>query len=347
MITQTPAESLLALVASVFDAYTVVLFQADEEGKAAHMVASFSMSDQLADNALIPPGKGLVGWILRNKSPLLVDSIEENQAYLGYYREGKEPEIHSFMGCPIPGGGALCIDSKRHQAFAGSRQKLLHLFALMIPQLQSVSSHSTREAEVSAYFSALERLGELRTSYTGWNSYLAQFLELLSKSTGFSYAAFASRVEGSPNYIVEGESPALLNHQDEQVELPVNTGIVGWVLRNGEAVLNQGGESNAITPVFGKHPLVPDFAASMCLPVIVDKYVCGVLCLADMEVRVFTDDLRAFVRMAAEDIARLLEVISLRYRVHSLMPKAALQRNGGLAFDPDSPASSPKPNCDE
>ncbi len=334
MIAQNPLDSLLALVASVFDAYSVVLFQAEDGDRAARLVASFSLDDHINDHARIPPGKGLVGWILRNNSPLLVEAMEENQTYLGYYRDGREPDIRSFMGCPLPGGGALCIDSKRRHAFADNRQKLLHLFALMIPQLQPQGENSGAANEASGYFVALERMAGLRGAYTGWNPYLKRLLDLLLEATGFQYAAFASRAENSDRYQIEGESPPLLNRQGSQIELPMQSGIVGWVLRNGEPVLHEGGE--AVTPVFGKHPLVPDFACSMCLPVVMDKSVCGVLCLAGMEPRAFSRELRSFARMAADDMARLLETLSLRYRIHHLLPKATLQTEGGVAFDPDA-----------
>lgn len=341
MIAQTPAESLLALVASVFDAYSVVLVQPDDETDNSRLTAFFSLGDHVAQEARIPPGKGLVGWILRNKSPLLVDSIDQNQAFLGYYQEGNEPDIRSFMGCPVPGGGALCIDSKRTGAFAGSRQKLLHLFALMIPQLESLASHSDHEREVGIYFAALERMADLRVAYSGWGDYLGKLLTLLKETTGFHYVAFASRVEGSAQYIVEGECPPLLNRQGKQAELPVNSGIVGWVFRNEEAVHNGGTGGPAATPIFGKNPLVPDFAAAICLPVVVDNCTCGVVCLAGLDPRPLSPELRSFARMAADDIARLLDTIALRYRIHNLLPKASLQRSGGVAFDPDAPPPSP------
>lgn len=343
MIAQTPAESLLALVASVFDAYSVVLFQPDgeNEGADARLKAFFSLGDHVARDSHIPPGKGLVGWILRNKAPLLVDAIDQKQTFLGYYQEGDEPDVRSFMGCPVPGGGALCMDSKRAGAFAGSRQKLLHLFALMIPQLESLVTHSGHDREVGTYFAALERMVELRAEYTGWGNYLDKLLTLLRETTGFHYVAFASRVEGNARYFVEGECPPLLNHQGKQAELPVNSGIVGWVFRNEEAVHNEGREGPATTPIFGKNPLVPDFAAAMCLPVVVDNSTCGVLCLAGLEPRAFSPELRSFARMAADDMARLLDTIALRYRIHSLLPKASLQRSGGVAFDPDAPPASP------
>lgn len=341
MNAQSPLESLLALVASVFDAHSAVLFQPDPDGQSASVRSWFSAGDAVEPGARIAPGRGLVGWILRNKAPLLVNAIEENQAYLGYYREDEEPAIHSFMGCPVSGGGALCIDSTRSQAFADSRQKLLHLFALMVPQLENMVSSSGHDREVASYFEALERMAGLRTNYSGWGAYLSQLLALLVEVTGFQYAAFASRVEGSPRYIVEGEFPELLNRQGDQTELPVNSGIVGWVFRNGEAVHNEGTNVAAATPVFGKTPLAPDFASAICLPVMVDRSTCGVLCLAGMEPRDFRPELRAFVRMAADEVARLLEVISLRYRVHSLMPRAAVQQSGGVVYDPNAPGRMP------
>jgi len=326
----------MALVASVFDAYSAVLFLPEQGSESAVLRAWFSMGDDIAPGIRIAPGRGLVGWILRNRSPLLVNAIEENQAYLGYYQQVMEPGIRAFMGSPIPGGGALCIDSTRSQAFAESRQKLLHLFARLVPQLNKCSEYNAREQEAFVYFQALERMTDIRTGYVGWDGYLKQLLPLLVKTTGFPYAAFAAKAEGSSHYTVEGEYPALLNQQGKLAELSVESGIIGWVFRNGEAVHNEGSNPSAATPVFGKTPLVPDFASAICVPVIVDKNICGVLCLADVEPRTFSSALRAFVRMAADDMARLLETVSLRYRIHRLMPRASVQRNGAVVFNPDS-----------
>ena len=313
MTGQNSLDALLGLIASVFDAYSVVVFQFTGKGKSARMTASFSLGEQVDAAASISPGKGLLGWILRNKAPVLVDSLEENQV-LGYYQAGCEPDIRSFMGCPIPGGGALCIDSRQRNAFPGKRQKLLHLFAAMIPRLQQTDSRDSRERTLSSYLAALDRMVELRLSYGGWSVYLRQLLALLAETTGFSYAAFASRTNDNSRYIVEGEHPLFLKRQDNKAELPVTAGIVGWVLRNGEPVLNEGGENGAGTLIYGKHPQMPEFSCSICLPVNVDNAAGGVLCLADKEPRVFTQELRIFVRLVADDLARMLDAISLRYR---------------------------------
>lgn len=77
----------------------------------------------------IAPGKGLVGWILRHKQPVIVNNLDMRHTFLGYYDENDEGAISAFMGCHIPEGGALCVDSVRPRAYTEEDQLLLHRFA--------------------------------------------------------------------------------------------------------------------------------------------------------------------------------------------------------------------------
>lgn len=312
MIVKNPVESILALAASVFEAYSVVLFEAPRNGQGAQIMAAYSQGDHIDKDAVIYPGKGIVGWILRNRSPIVVGSINENHAYLGYYKENCDPEICSFLGCPLPDGGILCIDSCKRHAFSPERQKLIVVFADMLSQVQGMEANAESE-ESGNYLHALEHLVELRRNYLGWKSYLGKMFPILLDVTGFTYAAFASRVEGSSTYIMEGESPPLLLEGQKNCEFSIHNDIIGWVFRNEEAVYNDGFSGPA--PVFGKREGMPSFRRTVCIPVIVNKNTCGVLCLAMEEARSISDELKAFLRLAADDLARLLEVLSLRYRI--------------------------------
>jgi len=312
MIVKNPIESILALAASVFDAYSVVLFEAPREGQGAQILAAYSQGDHIDQNAVISPGKGLAGWILRNRTPIVVGSIDENQAYLGYYHEDWIPEICSFLGCPLPDGGILCVDSTQRHAFSSEKQRLIPIFADMLSQVQGMEARTDSDESVG-YLRVLGHLAELRQNYPGWKAYLAQMLPVLLETSGFRYAAFASRLEGNPNYIVEGEYPVLFLKDQKPMELSVHNGIIGWVFRNEEAVYNDGFSGS--TPIFGKMDGSPEFRSAVCIPISMNKVTCGVLCLASEESRAISDSLRAFLRLAADDLARLLEVLSLRYRV--------------------------------
>ena len=105
-------------------------------------------------------------------------------------------------------------------------------------------------------------------------------------------------------------------------EFSVHNDIIGWVFRNEEAIYSDG--FSGPTPVFGKREGIPSFGSTVCLPVTVNKSTCGVLCLAMEDARAISDELKIFLRLAADDLARLLEVLSLRYRVR-MAEKAATE----------------------
>jgi len=107
-------EQLLAIVGNVFDAYSAVLFLPEADGDLCRAVASFSLGDALDRDAVIAPGQGLVGWIIREGKPLVISNFDQRRGVLGYYRGGEEERIRSFMGYPVAAtGGALCVDSRK------------------------------------------------------------------------------------------------------------------------------------------------------------------------------------------------------------------------------------------
>ena len=89
---------VLSIVCSVFDAYSAVLFLPCENGEEHQLTAHFSLGDKIAADTQAEPGRGLVGWIIRNRQPLLVPNFDQRQSNLGYYRDGEEASIKAFMG---------------------------------------------------------------------------------------------------------------------------------------------------------------------------------------------------------------------------------------------------------
>ena len=105
--------TLLALVRTTFDAHSAVLFLPDQSGNYTVALSSTD-NEPSVQEVTIAPGKGLVGWILRHKQPVIVNNLDMRHTFLGYYDENDEGAISAFMGCHIPEGGALCVDSVRH-----------------------------------------------------------------------------------------------------------------------------------------------------------------------------------------------------------------------------------------
>lgn len=334
--------TLLALVRTTFDAHSAVLFLPDQSGN--YSLALSSTDDvPLVQQVSIAPGKGLVGWILRHRQPVIVNNLDMRHTFLGYYAEEEEEHISAFMGCHIPEGGALCVDSIRPRSFTEADQLLLHRFARHIARQVHSAGLASDAQDLRRYFDRLEQLTELSSRHPQWREYLHHFLLLMAESTYFDYVAFASSAEGSTSYTLEGENtPLLIEENQAMPELPLTGGgLVSWVFRNEVPVHAEGADGSPSTPLFGKIQDIPNFQSVMCLPVQLNKVTCGVLCLAGLEPRQLPENLRAFARMAVALLSRHLEVIFLRHRLKNLLPKARVHRDGALAYDPDTAPAAP------
>ena len=172
---------VLDILCSVLDAYSAVLFLADEDDKGGEkkyrIAARFSLGDSIDPAAVIEPGKGLVGWIIKNHEPLLVPNFDQRKNHLGYYRDNEELRIKAFMGCALPGGiGALCVDSKRQYSFSEKDQKLLHLFADLLAELFASAGEEVGRSATMRHYAALKTVYALRRQHSRWGDFLRCFL---------------------------------------------------------------------------------------------------------------------------------------------------------------------------
>lgn len=311
-------DNFLALIASTFDAHSVVLFMPDSENSPAKLISFFSMSEKsIQQDIQISQGKGLVGWILKNKQPLLYQVPEDNRANLGYYLDETEDIIHSFMGTFVTGNGALCLDSKKHNFFSDNQQKLLDLYGKILPQLFTIAEKSSQATTVEKYFQLLEQLADLKKNYNGWSPYLRKLLQLLSVSLGFEYVAFTSLSEKKEHYYIDGEYPSITSKK----EFSFSGGLVGWVYKNEEIIQNDGKDTIHNLPLYAKNEELPIFPATVCIPIRVEKNVAAVLCLASSAPKEFNSDFKIITRVISEDLAQFLEIVALRYRVQKYKNK--------------------------
>ena len=95
--------TLLALVRTTFDAHSAVLFLPDQSGNYTVALSSTD-NEPSVQEVTIAPGKGLVGWILRHKQPVIVNNLDMRHTFLGYYDENDEGAISAFMGCAWTAG---------------------------------------------------------------------------------------------------------------------------------------------------------------------------------------------------------------------------------------------------
>ena len=307
-------ERILGIICSVFDAYSAVLFLPGRNSSDFQLAAMFSLGDRIRPDTVVSPGKGLVGWILRNNQPLLINNFDEKKGTLGYYQAKEEAHIKAFMGCPLRGeGGALCLDSKRTYSFSDKDQKILHLFTDLILDIQTRCEQVDEEQCHYNHYQCLQLLYSLRKRFSRWSSFLDHYLELLSESSGFEYCFFAARDEFGKMYFLEGANKPLLAGKQQEVRVTMGSGLVGWVFKNGSAVfVGENESSGPASPLFGKAPKTPAFASVICMPLVVSRATRGVLGLSSEHPIVINDNLKNFIQIAADHLALFLENLYLR-----------------------------------
>ncbi len=318
-------DRILAILCSVLDAYSAVLFlPSNNDGLAPssdnYIAASFSLGNKIDANSSVIEGRGIVGWILRHKEPLLVANFDRHKNFLGYYKDSEEHNIKAFMGCPLRGSkGALCLDSKRQYSFSEKDQKILYLFADLISQMQEEYLEQNKWALTVKYYSALKAMYYLRQNHKRWTEFLQHFFDLILSVTGFTYATLCTLDPSYETFSVEAESsPLLWKNGQCPPSLPLSSGLVGWVFRNGTPISTGGEEGSPDTQLVGKPYDTQSFQSMMAMPLIIQKRTRGVLCLGSEVPRKDCELTKDFVRMSTDHVALFLENLYVKSRLRDM-----------------------------
>jgi len=311
-------ERMTGIALNIFDAYTAAIFlpAGDGNGETCRLRASLSLGDDVIKDAVIAPGMGIVGWIIRNRQPLLISNFDQKRGRLGYYSPKAESGIRAFMGCPLEGtSGAICLDSKKTFTFGEKDQKILSQVAAL------VGSHykNGRSLESSllehSYYQCLRVIGGLHKKNPKWSGFLTALLDLLSNVTGFRHCFMAVRDESGRYYYLEGSNlPLFADPMHAPRRFSVGQGMVGWVFKNNAPVYS-GDKESGTASAFGKDAPGGHFKTVICEPLVFSKRTRGVLVLADDRPMPLTEELRAFSSLVAEYLTLFLENLHLKSRL--------------------------------
>lgn len=331
---------MLSLVCNVFDAYTVTYFlpveaDGDEDKGVYELAAYFSLGDAVAAGTRLRAGQGHVGWVLGHGKPLDVPNCDGEQNALYYYVPGEEETIRSFMGAPLPSGGALCVDTKRQFGFTEKESKHLQMFASILDSVHKLTAFDRQISEIPLFFSQFEAMADLLSRYRNWGSFISSFLGMVAEGTGFDYCALATVEVPGESYSVTAENQTVLVRNGTPFYQSFAHGIVGWVFRNGQTVIHSGEEGGAPS-LFGTSENLPAFAAVACLPVFINKGARACLCLGHTRVHPVSRAMRSFMRGAATLLSLHSENLYLHNRISATLDSATVYRSGPRAHDPDT-----------
>ena len=167
-------QRLVRLVGNVTDAYTVALFLVvGRKNDQLSLAAYQSLSDNIIQDASIPVGHGLIGWVAKHEQQATAKKFRYNTKTLQFY--SKDENIKSIAAVPIFSGdrliGVLSVDSKQEYVFTDKKIKLLmefsEMFSTMIAhgvsnlRLHSEAVNINTLSEIAEKAATCENISEL------------------------------------------------------------------------------------------------------------------------------------------------------------------------------------------
>ncbi|KUJ96015.1 MAG: Putative GAF sensor protein [Desulfonauticus sp. 38_4375] len=304
-------DNILSLICSVFDAYSAVLFLRQQENEYV-LRSFFSLGDNILPQCTLSPGKGLVGWILKNGQPLRLSSFNRESACLGYYQGNEENKIKAFMGWPLSHNlGALCVDSKRAHSFSEKDLRILSQFAQLIELLEQNFCQIGLENKKLIFYNYLKLIWSLPRSSLKWKVFLAKLLKLMEEASGFSYVLFVARDEVGKGFFIEGCNKELSAEQ-EKVKYPIDYGLLGWIFREGQPVFKDKSKGEKELDILGEEGL--SFKSLVCLPLVINKKTRSILVFADEKELEIEEELKEFFYLLRDYLTLFLENLYFKNR---------------------------------
>ena len=309
-------DGLLGTIARAIPSGNVVLFMAGTESEGVY-IRLHAGEGRVVQDAVIQPGQGLVGWVVKEKKPLLV---HDEARGLGYLK--KEEAVRSFLAAPILNGGFLegviALDSPDKDAYDENDRETLNRFAaLALYLLQSAREH--HEVGLSAEsFAALHSISSEMSASLDLATILERLAELIRDIARYDYLTIS---------FVEGEGQAVfkvLKGYDgvklPQGPVPLDGSYLGWMVNNAQKLSFTDMDRRAEgLPIFAAAELQTDCRSFLGLPLLYQGRALGALTIAMKQ----KDAISAYQQHMLSVIADQVAVNVANARLHHTIKQMA------------------------
>lgn len=324
--------SLYALVerlGKIVSARTCALYLLDNDGQLRLREAASALELDAAPR--LAPGEGIIGWVLENGAPVVMNEFDGVRYRLPYYEE--RCDVGSFLAVPVPapgseeqpGGrvahasGVLCADLQIEGALSPEHQQAFFMAASQVSEILASARTLRRVHEEKREFEGLYDFSTALSGSLRADEIAGALLDSARRIADFDLGAVVTvpAIEGAPVVrAAVGQGAGKL----EGASVELSGSRTGWVLETGQALpLSQNaGGSRAL---FHAKEKLPRFEWVLLLPFASDSAegVLGCLVLASRK-----------RNRQSSFVLRLLELLS-RQATAALLNARLFERMESLA----------------
>jgi diguanylate cyclase (GGDEF)-like protein len=229
-------QQVVDLIKGSLSANTVCLF-VPEKGGALTINAFSSETENIRKDKKIEIGKGYVGWIGKEKIPLIVSELKGGYEALGFY--GRDAGVKSFLGIPLLYHGLLMgiitADSLNRDAFSKRDTEILEAFGVLVIQLLK-KAKVDQQIEFSARgVKALHEISSVMSSTLNLKEMGQKLIDLSGMIAPYNHGGLLLYDES------KDEMELLASKNWDGIEggsrFSAERSLVGWIARNRQPVL--------------------------------------------------------------------------------------------------------------
>ncbi|MCX5744439.1 MAG: sensor domain-containing diguanylate cyclase [Proteobacteria bacterium] len=304
------ASWVLGTIKRSLAARTVALVWLDDDGERVKLKEIVSDADDIVENPRLPSA-GVLGAVLRDRTPLLVAATKPNQ--LPYY-QSKRAGV-ALVAVPIVEGGNLrgILAADRDAPFAEADRDLLadaSAQLLRVVQAEQVFRAVERaKYEHERFYQATAKLGRALTVEQVIETAFDAAAEIAQYDVAI--LAFYDKERGKHRVAAVRVGPAGEGLVDvaalTDLEFKDNAGLASMVVKNRH-YLPAGGEPREVTaPIYTRKVKLDDAKSLLVLPLLSADEPVGTLCLIARTEKRFGKDVREMLAVIATQVAISLE----------------------------------------
>jgi GAF domain-containing protein/anti-sigma regulatory factor (Ser/Thr protein kinase) len=306
---------LLRRITEILDADTAAILLLGPDGKELHARAARGIEEEVEQGVRIPLGAGFAGRVAAERRSIYIADVDHADIHNPILRE---KGIRSLLGVPllIKGRvtGVLHVGTLTPRLFTDADRDLLQLaadraaLAIEHAEVLETEREARQQAEkASRHLQALQRITDAALAYLPEEQLLTALLQRTSEILNSDTAAIL---------LLEPNGENLRAHAakgiEEEVELgvrvPVGRGFAGRIAAERRPVFIADVEQADIhNPILREKGI----RSLLGVPLLIEGRVTGVLHVGTLTPRIFTDDDRDLLQLAADRAALAIEQAAL------------------------------------
>jgi sigma-B regulation protein RsbU (phosphoserine phosphatase) len=301
------ARRVTELIQKTFHYYYVSIFTCEPGAQKLHFRSSASAPRKGRRKAQTPLevelGQGLIGQAAQTGERVVVEDVRSDQRFRFI---PNLPETKSEVVLPLK------LEDRVLGALDVQSDQLLNFHPNDLLILDALAANIARAVEGARLYSDLRRradqleliaeVSDAVTSSLDLRNVIHKAVDLIHEKFGFPYAHLFT-VHPNRRLIIYEAGSGVRSQKQEGYAIPLDAqnGIIPWVARTGEVIL-----ANDVNQEerYVNSPFLPDNTNSeLCVPLLFDQEVVGVLDVQSDKLNAFTEDDRMLFEAVADNIA--------------------------------------------